>query len=114
VRTVEQIVQHVRDISQSDIFGFTTSDLLDFVPFDSAKEFLKPDSHEEAAKEWKFEAPAPETIKAKMKDYLTFAFGKAEDHRGLSAGRSISHFKAWVWLMDDATEIADVMLKDLK
>jgi hypothetical protein len=34
-----------------------------------------------------------------MRDYMEFAWGKADDHRGLSAMRSVEKFKAWVWLL---------------
>lgn len=36
-----------------------------------------------------------------MLDYMPFALGKAQDHRGLSASRSIDHFRAWLWMLSD-------------
>ena len=46
---------------------------------------------------------------AAARDYLAFAVGKAEDHRGLSASRSVDHYKGWVWLLepDRFDEFAD-------
>lgn len=32
---------------------------------------------------------------------MEFAWGKANGCRGLSAGRSLEHMQAWVWLMGD-------------
>lgn len=37
----------------------------------------------------------------RMKNYLDFAWEKANDERGLSADRSIQHYIAWAWLIDD-------------
>ena len=36
-----------------------------------------------------------------MKSYMDFALGKAESHRGISTGRSLQHFEAWLWLLGD-------------
>lgn len=33
--------------------------------------------------------------------YLSFAWDKALDHRGISANRSILHIKNWLWLIGD-------------
>lgn len=42
-----------------------------------------------------------EQVLARMRDYMPFAIGKAIDHRGFSATRSVEHFAAWVWLLGD-------------
>lgn len=39
--------------------------------------------------------------KAKILEYLDFAYEKAEGKRGLSAERSMLHFKTWIWLDDE-------------
>ena len=36
-----------------------------------------------------------------MQDYMSFAWEKANDKRGISANRSIDHFKGWLWLLED-------------
>ena len=36
-----------------------------------------------------------------MTEYLSFAFSKANDKRGLSAGRSMEHYTSWLWLDGD-------------
>lgn len=43
-------------------------------------------------------------------DYLKFAFGKAENHRGLSASRSVDRIGEYLWLLGldtDAFEAAE-------
>jgi hypothetical protein len=32
---------------------------------------------------------------------MAFAWGKARDHRGISASRSVEKMRTWVWLLDD-------------
>jgi hypothetical protein len=36
-----------------------------------------------------------------MLEYMPFAWDKANDMRGLSAGRSVQHFVGWTWLAGD-------------
>ena len=48
-----------------------------------------------------------DVIKA-MKDYLEFAYEKARDERGMSAYRSMKHYKAWLWLIDKEDMFEDI------
>lgn len=50
----------------------------------------------------------PETVDLDqtMRNYLTFAIGKALGHRGISAYRSIEKFDVWVWCLADQ-DLAD-------
>ena len=41
------------------------------------------------------------SVVAGMLEYMPFAWKKANDGRGLSAARSMSHFAAWTWLAGD-------------
>ena len=43
----------------------------------------------------------PEAVRKVARDYLDFAWEKANNCRGISAGRSIDHFIAWMWLSGD-------------
>src|SRR3972149_11572092 len=42
-----------------------------------------------------------ESVKADAVAYRRFAVGKAEDHRGISAGRSIEKMREYLWLLGD-------------
>lgn len=42
-----------------------------------------------------------DTVIAEMRDYMSFAWEKAYDHRGLSASRSLYKMQAWLWLLGD-------------
>jgi hypothetical protein len=43
-----------------------------------------------------------------MHDYMSFAWDKANNCRGLSAGRSIDHMKAWLWLLGESEMAAKI------
>ena len=97
-RTVAEIVSRIRDLESTDWLGFQRSDLMQFLPFDAAKEFLKSDA---ASEGWECLDPTKEIIEAKILDYMKFAWGKANDCRGLSAGRSMNHMQAYLWLLGE-------------
>ena len=89
-RTYEEIVERANAIKDNDFFGFETQDLLERLPYRYLRPFLKED-----IKNWKeVDTPIVETII----NYLPFAWEKANNCRGISANRSISHFKTWLWL----------------
>lgn len=102
MRTDEEIVARIKEVqeSESDFFGAEQSDLLARLPFAAAKQFLADTFAEEG---WAaIHAPRDrEHLINEMREYMPFAWEKANEFRGLSAGRSLSHFRAWVWLAGD-------------
>lgn len=100
MRTQEEMVKRVKERKDEDMFGFETESILLCLDYDHAKEFLKPEAKKE---EWDkdIEKADRDTILAKMKEYMNFAWDKANDCRGLSANRSIMHFLGWIWLAGD-------------
>lgn len=98
VRTQEEIKKRFKEAD--DMFGTQQNDLIDYMTFETAKEFLKDEyvkDIESGQKKWD-QSVNP---KKEILNYLDFAYGKAENERGLSAGRSMLHFKTWIWLDDD-------------
>jgi hypothetical protein len=79
------------------MFGFQRNDMLEHLDFDHAKQFLKDRSTEA---EWE-KARAKKTPKEFMIEYMEFAWDKANEKRGLSAMRSMEHYRAWLWLDGD-------------
>jgi hypothetical protein len=79
-----------------DIFGIT-ADYLIYLSYEGAKEVI-PDLKEDVFNKVKKEYTAENVIK-EIIDYLPFAFEKAYGQRGISANRSMEHFKAWTWLL---------------
>jgi len=101
MKTADQIKARIREVEQNDWLGTQVSDLLVHLPFDEARAWLKPEATRE---EW--DALEPKDPLDCIREYLDFAWGKANDCRGISAGRSLDHLKAWLWLagFDDLVE----------
>lgn len=105
IRTQEEIKQRLKEVD--DMFGTQKADLIFYLEFGDAKPFLKDEfvkKVNEGTKEWVKET----NPKKEILDYLEFAYEKAENGRGLSAARSMMHFKTWIWL-DDKEFYADIV-----
>lgn len=96
MRTQDEIVARIKEVAERDLFGAEIGDLLGFLDYEHAKPWLKPEVKSE---EWKPGDLTDERAQAELVDYLSFAWDKAINHRGLSAIRSLSHMRAWLWLL---------------
>lgn len=105
MRTQEQIVEKIEQVKETDFFGFQTTDLIGFLDYQHAKPYLKPEVTEE---QWKPNLYTREHILSMMHEYMPFAWDKANNCRGLSAGRSMSHYSIWVWLLGDEDAFGDL------
>ena len=118
MRTQDEIVARIRE--KRSIFAFDAEVLLPHLDYDHAREFIKPETTRE---QW--EAPRehdgttfdtyPLTEAAALRDfraYSEFAWGKAQDHRSLSAGRSVEKLEAWTWLLGRDDVLAEVAKTD--
>jgi hypothetical protein len=97
-RTADEIVQQIEVVQAEDPFGFQRDMLLPALPFAlAAARYLKPGT---TAVEWEAVRTADvEQVTEAAKRYLTFAMDKADQHRGISANRSVAHYQAWLWLL---------------
>lgn len=99
MKTQDEIVARIKakEAAKSSMFGFDLEVLIYALDFEHAKPWLKPEAKET---DW---APSTERDEAGIKkaalDYMEFAWGKAQDHRGLSAGRSIDKMTEYAWLL---------------
>ena len=95
-KTDEQIVARVSERAPFDWMGIEQSDLIVRLPLELATPFMnsKPDTWEQLPRD-------RESLLKEMLDYMPFAWDKANCGRGLSAGRSMSHYSAWTWLAGD-------------
>lgn len=100
MKTQEEIIARIEQIKARDFFGFETSDLVSYLDYKHASPFMKEGTTES---EWGI---APKPPSEEIVGYLPFAWGKANNCRGLSAGRSVSHMSAWLWL-DGKEALAD-------
>lgn len=100
LRTHEEILARIEQVKDSDWMGTQINDLIVRLPFDLAKPMLKPAAK---AEEWTVTDQDPMSA---AKEYLPFAWEKANNCRGLSAGRSIDHFRSWLWLAGKDKQVA--------
>lgn len=108
IRTQEEILKRFEEVD--DLLGTQKSDLIFYLTFDNAKQYLNPEyvqKVESGEETWEQKTDPKEEIL----DYLEFAYDKAHNQRGLSAGRSMMHFRTWIWLDDDEfyNEIIDLI-----
>ena len=103
--TFEDIAARAKEREKSDLFGFEVTDLLEFLPFEYATSFLKEGSTKES---WEtgLKPLDRKVVLDVMEGYIAFAWGKANDCRGLSAQRSVMHYIAWTFLAGDR-ELSD-------
>lgn len=105
MRTQQEIVNRIDALKDNDFMGFQRSDLLSCLDFEHAKPFLKEGV---TADQWQAESCEPEAVKARMLEYMPFAWEKANGCRGISASRSMSHYSAWIWLLGDEDYFGDL------
>jgi len=100
VRSQEEIVEQIHHLNdnEDDFFGHKRSDLLGYLDFEHAKQFLKPEATKD---QWDFIPSDRESILKQMEEYMSFAWDKANNCRGLSAARSMDHYTAWIWMLND-------------
>lgn len=97
-RSQDEIVARIEQVlaGGGDLFGAEQSELMDPLDFEHAKRFLKDGV---TAEEWAAAQAETGGTAHSARTYVPFAVGKIRDHRGLSAGRSVDHFRGWAWLM---------------
>lgn len=102
-RTQEEIAAQFRATRPRDFFGTEGNHLCEAMTFETAKALDIPKDDTTAAQWAEVQVlKSVEDCKAAIVDYLPFAWGKANDCRGLSANRSLEHMRGWLWLMGAA------------
>lgn len=104
MKTAEQIKQKIIEGFENDLLGFGLCDIAQALSFEEALEYLNEEfaSKENAKEEWEsLRYKIDEDVIKAMLDYLPFAWEKCTNEKGLSSDRSIQHFIAWAWLIND-------------
>src|SRR5581483_378596 len=70
--------------------------LIDALDFENAKPFLREGA---TAQDWAEYQHGPTTVGMNARDYYKFALGKIENHRGISASRSVQKLTEYAWLL---------------
>ena len=100
MRTQTEILARIKERSQHDPFGFEWHEYLGALTRESAEALkgsvIKPDAD---LGDWGQIYKTDDEVRAKCIEYMDFAWEKAKNGRGISASRSMSHYKAWLWLL---------------
>lgn len=98
--TQEEILARFSSRKDGDMFGDEVQEYIPYLAFNLAKAFLKEGCTKE---EWDKDRPplTRDGVLKTMEDYISFAWEKANDCRGLSANRTMLHYIAWTWLAGD-------------
>lgn len=105
MRTDDEILARIEARKEEDFFGFELPDLLIRLPFEKARPHVS-DEITEAG--WTTLPRDRDSVLKEMHEYMSFAWDKANNCRGLSAGRSMCHYMAWVWLVGDEEVFGDL------
>lgn len=103
VRTQDEIVKRVANLAGKDAFGWSRELLITFLDFEHARPFLV-----ESATEDQWGSPSSDP-RHELIEYLEFAWEKAHDARGISAGRSVDKIEQWLWLAGEDEVLARFM-----
>lgn len=110
MRTQEEIIGRIKEKLPADFFGFQTQDLLLALMKENILEHGKalgldiddPKEFDDFEPQFRDD----ESVRGRIRSYMSFAFDKAVNHRGISAERSIAHYRSWLWLIGDEELLA--------
>lgn len=91
----DEIVARLNYIRAEDFFGFQSSDLLAYLPWDRARPFLHNNSNEG---DWRAAYPIFIPPLKAMMTHMPQAWSGANSCFKVNVMRSIEHIKAWLWL----------------
>lgn len=95
-RTQDEILNKMKEVEENDFFGTQREDLAMYLTYENAKKLnlLNDNATEES---WNSPGVNNDPVE-ELKDYMGFAWDKANNFRGLSAARSMDHMRTWLWL----------------
>lgn len=104
VRTQQEILDRFRAVANLDTLGFCREVLADSMTLDTLRQAIP--SIDTTGRD---DYVKPDQLEQRARDYLTFAIGKAVDHRGISASRSVDKLGEYAWLLgrDDVLQAMD-------
>lgn len=109
LRTQIEIVERARKVQKQFPFGgMTYGDLVSYLSFEHAKEFLVDGATQ---KDWDDLAYTTDAVLEEMRDYVEFTCGKIQGDRGLSIGRAMQHYENWLFLLGNDDRVGIVQTK---
>jgi len=99
----EELLRDFKEFTKNDKLFFDESDvMLYYLKWEDAKSKITNKEYiekiESGEKEWRVLTDEDETVQDFL-DYMVFAWGKAEDRRGLSAIRSVMKLGTWLHIL---------------
>jgi hypothetical protein len=98
--TQKEIVERVKE-KQKQLFNFESEVLVPYLSFKSAKPFLTEEATEEKWEKHRSKLTKTEILKDAKIYMKEIGWPKCQDHRGISASRTLMKMQAWVWLLGD-------------
>lgn len=105
MRTQEEIVARYEAIKADDMLGFRADVLIGHLDFEHARPYLRADA---TADEWRPDPLDAESLRKGAADYAVFAWKKVQNHRGISASRSVTKLTEFAWLLGDEALVAEI------
>lgn len=101
MRTQAEILAKIKVAEKGDMFGFEWNEYLPALTRESAETLKGTLLKDVDMSDWVQVFDSDDKVRAKCIDYMEFAWEKANGCRGISAGRSLMHYKAWLWLIGE-------------
>ncbi|MHA2046738.1 MAG: hypothetical protein ACW99G_18265 [Candidatus Thorarchaeota archaeon] len=105
-RTQEEILD--RTSSRKGLLDTEFTDLIWFLDYKHAKQWLNKDTTEENYNKECKEEYTEEFLLNKITSYIGFAIEKAEGRKGISAARALDHYKTWIWLLGHTEVLSEL------
>ena len=105
MRKKKEVLERFKKGLEEDKIGiwyeFNGKLLVPYLPFEYLRnDFFKEEVSDKEIRDF-MEDINKDSIMKEMKEYLSFAWEKCNNERGISANRSIEHFIEWIWLIDE-------------
>lgn len=114
LRSQEEILEKMKKITEEQAsMDFSVEVIVYYLNWENIKPYLKEEyieKVENGEEQFNFVTSIEECAQDFL-DYMNFAWGKAENQRGISASRSIQKLSTWAWLMG-REDISDVLQDD--
>lgn len=99
MRTHDEILAKIHE-KQTEFLPWWFEILIEYLPLEIAQDFLV-----DTPKIWEIRSLERADIVEQMANYMSFAWEKVDDHRGISAQRSVEKMGAWIWLLNEENEL---------